>query len=301
MRLVAGASGVLGSGFGEVLGARGEPFVRMQLPWDEPDLVADRVVAYWQQARRARPEEPITLVWAAGSGSVAAAAEGMAAETETLGRVAAALSERVRAAPGDRMLFASSAGALYGGHRGGVISEGTPPAPITPYGREKLAQEAIVAQLGEAGVMRVMSCRFTNVFGLAGGRLKRRGLVAALVDSAMLRQPARIFVSPDTRRDYLYNLDAARLALAEVDAAGVGAGQARIIRAGSTMTVLDLVGSISRVLRRRVPVVITESVESRVQPRALSFPPRCGIQAAVPTTSFASAVRAMAEAPRGDW
>ena len=106
-----------------------------------------------------------------------------------------------------------------------MIDEATPPAPITPYGREKLAQEAIVARLAEAGVMRTVSCRFTNVYGLAGGRLRRKGLVPAVVEAAMLRQPVRLFVSPDTRRDYLFNVDAARLALAEVDGA-VGAAAA---------------------------------------------------------------------------
>jgi hypothetical protein len=63
------------------------------------------------------------------------------------------------------------------------------------------------------------------------------------------------------------------------------------------MTVLDLVGSIARVLRRRVPVVITESPESRLQPLVLSFKQRDGIQAGARTTSFGAAIRAMAEAP----
>ena len=63
-----------------------------------------------------------------------------------------------------------------------MIDESTPPAPITPYGREKLAQEAVVARLSEAGVMRTVACRFTNVYGLAGGRLRRKGLVPALVE-----------------------------------------------------------------------------------------------------------------------
>ena len=72
-----------------------------------------------------------------------------------------------------------------------------------------------------------------------------------------------------------------------------------LVRAGTTMTVLDLVGSVSRVLRRRVPVVITESPESRVQPLVLRFRERSGIQATIPTTSFEAAIRSMAEAPRG--
>ena len=134
----------------------------------------------------------------------------------------------------------------------------------------------------------------------------------------MLREPVRLFVSPDTRRDYLFNVDAARLALAEVDAGastevGVAMGEAvspraavraraprvALVRAGTSMTVLDLVGSVSRVLRRRVPVVITESPESRVQPLVLRFRERSGIQATIPTTSFEAAIRTMAEAPRG--
>ena len=247
-----------------------------------------------------------------------------------------ALAGAVRPNLANCLLFTSSAGAIYGGHGTGVIDEATPPAPITPYGREKLAQEAIVAQLSEAGVMRSVVCRFTNVYGLADGRLRRKGLVPALVESAMLRQPVRLFVSPDTRRDYLFNVDAARLALAEADAATGGAwvadpdaaaypaGVARaaanpdgrgelsgaraaesarasrvvIVRAGSTMTVLDLVASTSRALRRRVPVVITESPESRVQPLVLRFRERSGIQATIPTTSFEAALRSMAEAPR---
>jgi UDP-glucose 4-epimerase len=299
VRLIAGASGVLGSGFCEVLAARGEAFTRMELPWHDPAQVAHRVVDHWRAAEAANPRSPITLVWAAGTGTVAAPEAAMTAETQVLRAVVAALGEQVHPNLANCVLFASSAGALYGGHGGGLIGQDTPPAPITPYGREKLAQEGIVASLHQAGTMRAVSCRFTNVFGLSGGRLRRKGLVAVLVHSAMLRQPARLFVSPDTRRDYLYNVDAARLALAEADAATAGAATVTIVRAGSTTTILDLVATTSRVLRRRVPVVLTESPESHVQPLVLRFDERSGIQATIPTTSIEAAIRSMAEAPRG--
>ena len=318
MRLIAGSSGVLGSGFVEALRRRGEPFTAMQVPWGDASRAAERVVSYWRAAEAYAPGSPITLVWAAGTGTVGASGDAMAAETETLTAVVEALSLVVRPNPNNCLLFTSSAGAIYGGHGTGVIDQATPPSPITPYGQEKLAQEAIVARLAEAGVMRTVSCRLTNVYGLAGGRLRRKGLVPAVLEAAMLRQPVRLFVSPDTRRDYLFNVDAARLALAEVDAgasavAGVAMAEAvspraavrapdprvALVRAGTSMTVLDLVGSVSRVLRRRVPVVITESPESRVQPLVLRFRERSGIQATIPTTSFEAAIRTMAEAPRG--
>jgi UDP-glucose 4-epimerase len=317
MKLIAGATGVLGSGFVEVLRQRGEPFVAMHLPWGAPSRAAEQVVAYWLAAEERSAGEPITLVWAAGTGTVGASSEAMAAETATLTAVVGALAGAVPPNLDNRFLFTSSAGAIYGGHGTGVIDEATPPAPITPYGREKLAQEEVVARLSESGVMRTLACRFTNVYGLADGRLRRKGLVPALVESAMLREPVRLFVSPDTRRDYLFNVDAARLALAEMAGqparAGVAMGdavrpltavrapapQVAIVRAGTSMTVLDLVGSVSRVLRRRVPVVITESPEGHVQPLVLRFRERSGIQATIPTTSFEAAIRTMAEAPRG--
>jgi UDP-glucose 4-epimerase len=299
MRLVAGGTGVLGSGFVDVLRRRGEDVTAMQLPWEDPPGAADRVVEYWRAAEQAQPGAPITLVWAAGTGTVGAAAQAMTAETETLAAVVEGLAGAVRPDPANCLLFASSAGAVYGGNGAGLIDESTPVAPITPYGHHKLAQEQLVARLSESGTMRTVACRFTNVYGLAGGRMRRKGLVPALVDAAMLRQPVRLFVSPDTRRDYLFHTDAARLALAEADAAGADGPMTVIVRAGTTMTVLDLVASVSRVLRRRVPVVMAESPESRVQPLVLRFRERHGVQAAIPLTSFEAAVRSMAGAPAG--
>ena len=61
MKLVAGATGVLGSGFVEVLRQRGEPFTAMQVPWGDAPGVADRVVSYWRAAEASDPGSPITL------------------------------------------------------------------------------------------------------------------------------------------------------------------------------------------------------------------------------------------------
>jgi UDP-glucose 4-epimerase len=300
MKLVAGGTGVLGSGFVDVLRRRGEDVIAMQLPWGEPLAAADRVVEYWRAAEAARPGAPITLVWAAGTGTIGASAQAMAVETQTLAAVVEGLAGAVRRPnPANCLLFTSSAGAIYGGHGAGLIDESTAPSPITPYGHHKLAQEELVARLSETGTMRTVACRLTNVYGLAGGRMRRKGLVPALVDAAMLRQPVRLFVSPDTRRDYLFHTDAARLALAEAEAASAEGSATVVIRAGRTMTILDLVASVSRVLRRRVPVVMSESPESRVQPLVLRFREREGVQAAIPMTSFEAAVRSMVECPIG--
>ena len=59
----------------------------------------------------AAPGSPITLVWAAGTGTVAASEEVMLAETATLREVADALGRRVRPDMANCLMFASSAGA----------------------------------------------------------------------------------------------------------------------------------------------------------------------------------------------
>jgi UDP-glucose 4-epimerase len=296
MRLVAGGSGVVGSGFIGALAGQGLASRRLFLPWGDPRAVADRVAAAWVEAQMADPAGPVTLIWAAGTGTVGAGAATMSTETETVAAVVDALARVARGDPRDCLMFSSSAGALYGGHGPGRITDETIPSPITAYGREKLAQEELLAHLAASGAMRTVTCRFTNVFGLTAGRLRPKGLVAALVQSALTRQPARIFVSPDTRRDYLFNRDAARLALAEAEASS-DLSRICIVRSGSTMTIVELVAAISRVLRRRVPVVFIESQERMVQPRELQFAVRRAAQARVPTTTFEAAIRTMAEAP----
>ena len=55
-------------------------------------------------------------MWAAGTGTVGASAEAMAAETETLTAVVEALAGAVRPNLDNCLLFTSSAGAIYGGH-----------------------------------------------------------------------------------------------------------------------------------------------------------------------------------------
>lgn len=295
--LLAGSTGVLGSGFVDALRGTGERVVRMVLPWGESGAVASTISDYWRAAEGLAGAEPITLIWAAGVGTVGAPPAAMAAESTTLRAVVAALAGSTRGDQRDCLLFASSAGAVYGGHGPGSIEEGSAPSPITAYGYEKLAQEALVSRLATAGAMRTLTCRFTNVFGLADGRLKTKGMVSALIHSALLRQPTHLFVSPDTRRDYVFNADAARMALAEASAPRSEASRSSLVRSGTTMAVTELVTSVSRVLRRRVPVVFVASPEEAVQPRVLHFPPRRGPQAQVRTTTFEAAVRLMTQAP----
>lgn len=68
------------------------------------------------------------------------------------------------AAPGTRVLLASSA-AVYGATPG-LLREECPPAPLSEYGRAKLAMERRGAELGAARRVAVTSLRIGNVAGV---------------------------------------------------------------------------------------------------------------------------------------
>lgn len=293
--VLLGAGGVLGSAVCKVLSREGADVHLIRPTWMSPLAVSDTI-------REAVPSVVAghggtTVVWAAGVGHVGASAESLSAET----RGVAALADALRRLPADRaaqvtVVFASSAGAIFGGHGTGEIGEETPPRPLTSYGNEKLAQEQLLSDVAAETGCRVVACRISNLYGLAGEHLRRRGLVSTAVSCTRLRQPMIIYVSPDTRRDYLFNRDAARLVLEAAAQAGPGFAT-RLVRDGRTRTVSEVLGVVSQVARRRVPATYAEQPETRVQPRVLRFALPTAGTSSVRLTPMPAAIHLMARAP----
>ena len=105
-----------------------------------------------------------------------------------------------------------------------------------------------------------------------------------------------VFVSPDTRRDYLFNSDAAALAHRACETAPAGFSTA-LIREGRTRTVAEVLGLVGAVARRRVPAVYAERPESRLQPRALRFSRPTLDQLSLPLTPMEAGIARMVMAP----
>ena len=293
--VLLGGGGIVGSGFRSLLQRRGQQVHRLTPRWDDPAGLADELAAA-VPAALAGPA-PATVVWAAGVGHVGATPEQMRAETAGLAGLCAAVSglappRRARV----RVLFASSAGALFGGHGPTEVDEDSDLAPASAYGEQKLAQEQVLQDLAAASGCQVLACRISNVYGLASGRLTARGLVSTAVRATRLRQPLTIYVSPDTRRDYVYNEDVAAVGLALLDAAPQGFSRA-LVRDGTTRTVSEVLSLVGRVSARRVPATYAERPETRLQPRVLRFaaPPRGA--GAVRRTPMEAAVHLMLRAP----
>ncbi len=236
--------------------------------WVRPAEVAKSIGFDLDQLLRGG--QPTTIIWAAGVGHVGASVEEMMSETIGIAAVGEALRKLGRNdAESVRLLFASSAGALFAGVDG-VIDKATQPRAVSAYGTEKLRQEDLLRRAAEETGARVVSCRMSNIYGLANGKLTRRGLISTAVRSTRLRQPMTIFVTADTRRDYILSTDAAAVALRCAQRAPHGFTTALICEARSR-TIGEILGLVGAVARRRVPAVYAVRPETRLQPRALRF------------------------------
>ena len=293
--VLLGGGGLLGSGVRALLHDTGRTCRWVRPPWGNPRRLQEALRE--DLPRLLSAPEPVALVWAAGTGAVSAGEQAMGAETDavaTVGEVVEALP------PSDRrtvsLLFASSAGALFAGHGGRMIDDDAVPTPTSAYGRAKLDQERLLGQLSAATGQRVVVARISNVVGLSRGRLTSRGLVSAAVRATRLRQPMTVYVSPDVRRDYVFNRDAAALSLRALEAAGPGL-TTTLVRDGQTRTVAEVLSVVGRVSGRRVPAIFAERPETRLQPPTLRFAPPPRGADAVRRTPLEVAVHLMLRAP----
>ena len=120
--------------------------------------------------------------------------------------------------PGGALFFASSAGGVYAGATGSPFTEETAPVAISPYGHAKLRAEAAVDAFATRTGVPLLVGRLSNLYGPGQDLAKPQGLISQLCRAQLTRQPLSIYVSLDTRRDYLYVDDAAAMVVAGLDA-----------------------------------------------------------------------------------
>jgi UDP-glucose 4-epimerase len=293
--ILLGGRGVLGGGFQAVLERTETAVVRLSPDWTQPGAVGELLTR--ELPRLLEADGHKTIIWAAGAGSVGASAALMHRESQDIQLLCDAVRGSSRNARSDlSVVFASSAGAIFGGHGDSVVVQASLPSPVTPYGDEKLAQEERLRRLSDDVGVRVLLCRYSNIYGLANGGLTQRGFVSTALRASRLRQPMRIFVSPDTRRDLIYSVDAAAQSIALLESRWTGV-RSGIVCDGETRTISGILGLIGQLSRRRVPATYAERPETMFQPRVLRFPPPPRGPAAVRRTPMEVALHRMLSAP----
>jgi UDP-glucose 4-epimerase len=132
--------------------------------------------------------------------------------------------EAARLAGAARFVFVSTGGAIYGEGEGqGLpLGEGTPIAPLSPYGQSKFAAEGYLALYERLYGLSGVSLRLGNVYGPRQDPLGEAGVIA--IFCGRLREGGRPTVFGDGRqtRDYVYVGDVVGAALAAAGAAVTG-------------------------------------------------------------------------------
>jgi UDP-glucose 4-epimerase len=179
----------------------------------------------------------------------------------------------LRNIPGS-FVFASSAGALYGGSPAACYSESSPVSSTTPYAAHKLRQEQLVHAFvadrpGTSGLI----LRYSTLYGPGQARNKPQGLITQLARRTIANEPSNIFVPLDTIRDYLHADDAAERTLATLRDVRQRHGRAtiKIIASERATSIASLIGVFRRVSDRMPRIVTSSNSMSHLYMRCVQF------------------------------
>ena len=267
-----GARGLIGSA---VARFAENPFHGSTVPWSEPESARE---ALRSSLRRLEQQSKATdaawtIVWAAGAATVSASEEDALREAELFRAFTNDLAESDLSDDGVIVLV-SSAGGIHAGSPTPPFDEATPPAPISPYGRARLAQEEAAATLlGQRWP--VVLARVSNVYGPGQDLSKLQGLISRLAVCSLTREPLNLFVPLSTVRDYIYVDDVAALIHAWIaQEAGTPAGaRVRILASGQGTSIGQLVRTAQDVGHRKVPIAMGTHPSAASQAPDLRFVP----------------------------
>jgi UDP-glucose 4-epimerase len=131
--------------------------------------------------------------------------------------------EAARTAGADRVVFASTGGAIYGETDLLPTPESVAPLPMAAYGQSKFCAERYVGLYERLYGMSAIALRFGNVYGPRQDPHGEAGVVAIFCGRMREGDRPKIFGDGRQTRDYIYVADLveALLSAAEADAGGV--------------------------------------------------------------------------------
>ncbi len=283
---IIGSGGLLGSSLTRICSVRYEPG---PVPWVDP-VEAARVLH--QQARTfegVAGDAPWRVIWAAGSATTSTPRSEALAELTSLDGLLTGLRSALPSGPG-AFFLTSSAGGVYAGSGGPPFSTSTQPAPLSPYGELKLAQEQRLAEL-LGGIVPTIVGRISNLYGPGQNLHKLQGLISRLALSAINQTPIDIFVPLDTMRDYLYVDDAAQVITQVTSRPPQTLGvTTHVLATGRGTTIGQLVRMMKEISKRRVPVALGAHPSAQAQAADLRLEPSLPLARVTPLPAGMKAV-----------
>jgi nucleoside-diphosphate-sugar epimerase len=154
-----------------------------------------------------------------------------------------------RAGGARRVVLASSC-AVYGS-ASGPLAEEAPPAPISPYGADKVAAEAYGRALHEVRGVETVALRYFNVFGPRQDPTSEYAAVIPRFATACLEGRAPVvYGDGEQSRDFVFVEDVAEANMRALDAADASGGAFNVAR-GESVTLNRLLDELGAVSGRR--------------------------------------------------
>jgi UDP-glucose 4-epimerase len=275
---VVGAGGLLGGHLVARVEATGGTAMTRSVPWQDAEASREALRSGLVALLSAAGDGSWNIAWCAGAGVVSTPLEVLEQEPALFRGFLEDLADMVGTGTDGAFFMASSAGGVYAGSDGPPFTEDTEPCPVAPYGHVKLAMERDLEAFASRTGVPTFIARIANLYGPGQNMDKPQGLVSHLCRAHLTRQPLPVFVSLDTRRDYLFVTDCADMVAdgldglrARVAASATGPVVTKILASGRGTTIGGLIGESTRLFRRRPPLVLAASRGSAGQVMDLRF------------------------------
>jgi len=168
-----------------------------------------------------------------------------------------------------RKFVYTSSSAVYGDTKEIPVSESSPPAPISPYGADKMGGEYFLKIFNDSFDLPTVACRLFNVFGeRQDPSSPYSGVVSIFFDKAAEKKRGkasslRIYGDGSQSRDFIYVKDVA-LALLYLAEREEIRGEVFNIGYGNRITILDLADKIKRLLEVGIEIHFEEPREGDI-------------------------------------
>ncbi len=142
-----------------------------------------------------------TVVHLAAFGSVVESVEDPVENFDVNVRGTLVVLRAAAAAGVQKLVFASTGGAIMG-NAPPPVDETTMPWPISPYGASKLCGEAYCHAFAGSFGLRIVALRFANVYGPISEH--KKGVVTNFIKHALRGEPIVVYGDGTASRDFLY-------------------------------------------------------------------------------------------------
>jgi len=143
--------------------------------------------------------------------------------------------------------FISTAGGLFESQR--FVSHESPPLPLRPYGRLKLAQEQSLADLFPASAIHIY--RPSSVYGPSPPR-ERQGLINILVQNTLGGRETVLDARLMAMRDYVLAADVGKYVSARIVHPGPAPGvRVHFLVTARSTSIFEVLATVRQVLRRQ--------------------------------------------------